>query len=156
MRNRTALMAVFIATLGAGLLSAAALPYKIVIESEGPEEAVFEKITAALVEAKVNDALIAGALKSFDRYIDQRTEKAGKSVTLYPQTIFAVAKAAATKGWTAGETSALLIHIQKEIDDEGASGTKLKRRAVAEIEKGKKLNPVIEALEQQEGDDDDD
>ncbi len=156
MRIRTVFMAVLIATLGACLLSAAStLPYKIVIDREGPEEAVFDKITAALIEAKVDEALVGPALKSFDRYIDRRIEKDNKSVTLYPQTIFAVTRAAATKAWTAGEIGDLLIHIQREIDDESGSGTKLKRLAVVEIEKGKKLRPVIEALEQQEGDDDD-
>jgi hypothetical protein len=154
---RTLLTAVFITTLGAGLLSAGSpLPYKIVIDREGPEEAAFEKITAALVEAKVEDALARAALKGFDRYIDRRIEKDKKSVTLYPQTIFEVARTAATKAWPAGQIGDLLSHIQREIDEENGSGTKLKRLAVAEIEKGKKLHDVIQALEQNEGDDDDD
>lgn len=138
-----------------GLHAATALPYKLVIDREGPEEAAFEKITAALVEAKVDAALAKAALKGFDGYIDKRIE-GGKTITLYPQTIFEVTKSAAAKGWSAADTGSLLIHIQTEIDNEGASGTKLKRGAIAEINKGKKLPEVIDALEKNEGGADDD
>ena len=150
------LITLLLTTLVAGALYAATpLPYKIVIDREGPEEAAFEKITASLVEAKVDKALANAALKGFDRYIDKRID-GGKTVTLYPQTIFEVTRTAAAKGWPAADTGNLLIHLQTEIDDEGASGTKLKRGAVAEIEKGKKLREVIDTLEKNEGADDDD
>ncbi|MEO8379113.1 MAG: hypothetical protein ABI779_05575 [Acidobacteriota bacterium] len=156
MITRMVLTAVLTATLGGGLLSAAtALPYKVVIDKEGPEEAAFDTIKTALTEAKVDQALATVAFKGFDRYIDHRIGDR-KKVTLYPQTIFEITKTAAAKKWPGVEIGDLLIHIQKEIDEEDGSGTKLKRLAVAEIEKGKKLPAVIDALEASEGAADDD
>jgi len=153
---RTVIIAVATILLCASLIHAAALPYKVVVEKEGPDEEAFAKITAALTEAKVNAALIDGAFKSFDRYIDRRVDKERKSVTLYPQTIFEITKNAAAQSWQASEIGDLLIYAQKEIDEENSSGTRLKRIAVAEIAKGKKLHDVIDALEKSEGADDDD
>jgi hypothetical protein len=126
-----------------------------VVDKEGVEDAIFKQMTEALVsQSQLSQALANTAFKGFDRYIDRRVEKENKKVTLYPQTIFEITKTAGLKGWSGEDIGTLLIHIQKEIDDEGRSATKAKSVVVREISKGKRVREVISALEASESDDD--
>ena len=152
----TAITVALAAFAPAHVTRAGSLPYQVVVEKEGPEHQVFAQVTEALTtEGSVDAALVKDALRGFDHYIDEKTENKGV-VTLYPQSIFAITKACSAKAWTGNDIRQLLIHIQKEVDEEHRSATKMKRLAVGAIEAGKPLPGVIESLEASEGDEDDD
>jgi hypothetical protein len=151
MSKRTWSLAVGLACVALAA-SAATLPYRVVVDREGPEEAALEGVRAALVtEAKLDQVFAQQALRGLDGYIDKRVERQRKTVTLYPQSIFAIAKAAGEAKWKAADAGALLARVQQEIDDEGRSATATKRICVQAIGKGLALDAVIAAMEAEEG-----
>jgi hypothetical protein len=150
MRNQIIRALLAIGACVAVVAPAAALPAKVVVDKEGPEEAVFAEIRKVLT-SRIPAATLSATLTGFDAYIDRRVGQDGKRVTLYPAALAEFIRMAHGANWASEEVSAFMIYLQAEIDDEGRSPTLLLQHVAQEMQTGRTPEQIKAGLEKREG-----
>ena len=125
------------------------LPYSVIVKTEAEEEPQMEAIEEALIAAMPDkEKDIKEALEEFEEVVDETMEE-DKSVALYPQYTFEIAKKAFEKGMDRKDVGELLQEYQEAII-EGESATKLRRLIVDGLDKGWEIDRIIKQFEEEE------
>jgi hypothetical protein len=130
---------------GAAVAADAAMAPKLTVQNQGRKNHVVTTIGAKLTMVLgLNRAAVTPALMALDRHLQARLS-AGEPALVYPEVVVSIVKAAVLRGWSGGDSAAVLVGALRKID-EGHSPEMTRQKVVLAIVRNENAPAVLARL----------